>query len=81
MDFPRSFAQKSSVIDRLLHRIQLDLLYEYVHLAIPLGGLTGIVDFSKADIATVCREILDGLILFIPNSAYHTVQLTAAMSS
>lgn len=64
MDFPRSFAQKSSVIDRLLHRIQLDLLYEYVHLAIPLGGLTGIVDFSKADIATVCREILDGLILF-----------------
>lgn len=64
MDFPRSFTQKSSVIDRLLHRIQLDLVYEYVHLAIPLGGLTGIVDFNEADIATVCREILDGLILF-----------------
>ena len=38
------------------------LVYEYVHLAIPLGGLAGIVDFSEADIATVCREILGGLI-------------------
>jgi len=29
---------------------------------VTLGGLAGIVDFSEADIATVCREILDGLV-------------------
>lgn len=38
------------------------LVYEYVHLAIPLGSLAGIVNFSEADIATVCREILNGLV-------------------
>ncbi|OJJ83542.1 uncharacterized protein ASPGLDRAFT_48091 [Aspergillus glaucus CBS 516.65] len=38
------------------------LVYEYMHLAIPLGGLAGVVDFSEADIATICREILDGLV-------------------
>lgn len=57
------------------------LVYEYMHLAIPLGCLAGIVDFSEADIATVCREILDGLNYIHSSSAYYTARLTAAMSS
>lgn len=37
------------------------LVYEYEHLAISLGCVAGIVEFSEADIATLCREILEGL--------------------
>lgn len=37
------------------------LVYEYEHLAISLGCIAGIVEFSEADIATLCREILEGL--------------------
>ena len=37
------------------------LVYEYEHLPVSLGCVAEIVDFSEADIATVCREVLDGL--------------------
>lgn len=51
-----------SLADFYTESSSICLVYEYVHLAIPLGGLAGIVDFSEADIATVCKEILDGLV-------------------
>lgn len=38
------------------------LVYEYEHLAICLGCMAGIVDFSEGDIATVCREVLSGIL-------------------
>ncbi|KAB8069698.1 hypothetical protein BDV29DRAFT_194677 [Aspergillus leporis] len=37
------------------------LVYEYEHLAISLGCVVGRVDFSEADVATVCREILSAI--------------------
>ncbi|KAJ5456076.1 uncharacterized protein N7458_004340 [Penicillium daleae] len=50
-----------SLIDHFLSGEQLYLVYEYEHLAISLGCVAGTVQFSEADIATVCREILEGL--------------------
>jgi serine/threonine protein kinase len=37
------------------------LVYEYEHLAISLGCVVGTADFSEADIATVCREVLNAI--------------------
>lgn len=36
-------------------------MYEYEHLAISLGCVAGTVQFSEADIATICKEVLEGL--------------------
>ncbi|OJJ85999.1 uncharacterized protein ASPGLDRAFT_44995 [Aspergillus glaucus CBS 516.65] len=63
-----------SLTDFYTESSSICLVYEYVHLAIPLGCLAGIVDFSEADIATVCREILDGLIYIHSSSAYYTAR-------
>ncbi|CAI7615512.1 unnamed protein product [Penicillium pancosmium] len=40
---------------------EVHLVYEYEHLAISLGCVAGTVSFSEADIATVCKELLEGL--------------------
>lgn len=37
------------------------LVYEYEHVALSLGCVIGRTHFSEADIATVCREVLQGL--------------------
>ncbi|KAA8644957.1 uncharacterized protein ATNIH1004_009168 [Aspergillus tanneri] len=37
------------------------LVYEYEHLAMSLGVVASTVPFCEADIATVCREVLEGL--------------------
>lgn len=37
-------------------------VYDYEHLAISLGCVVGTVDFSEADIATICKELLEGLV-------------------
>ncbi|KOS37753.1 hypothetical protein ACN38_g11447 [Penicillium nordicum] len=50
-----------SLIDHFQSGYTLHLVYEYEHLAISLGCVAGNVQFSDADIATVCREILEGL--------------------
>ena len=52
----------ASLTDFYTESSSICLVYEYVHLAIPLGGLAGIVDFSEAEIVTVCGEILNGLV-------------------
>ena len=39
----------------------MQLIYEYEHLAISLGCVAGAVSFSEADIATICKEVLEGL--------------------
>lgn len=48
--------------DFLTRSNTLCLIYDYVPLAIPLGCLAGLVHFSEADIATVCREALSALV-------------------
>jgi hypothetical protein len=50
-----------SLIDHFQSGDKLHLVYEYEHLAISLGCVAGNVQFSDADIATVCKEILEGL--------------------
>ncbi|KAJ5366663.1 hypothetical protein N7541_000604, partial [Penicillium brevicompactum] len=50
-----------SLIDYFQSGDKLHLVYEYEHLAISLGCVAGNVQFSDADIATVCNEILEGL--------------------
>jgi serine/threonine protein kinase len=50
-----------SLINHFQSRNKLYLVYEYKHLAISLGCVTGNIQFSDADIATVCKEILEGL--------------------
>ncbi|KAJ5641206.1 hypothetical protein N7490_005206 [Penicillium lividum] len=37
------------------------LVYEYEHMAISLGCVAGTVQFNEADVATICKEILEGL--------------------
>jgi serine/threonine protein kinase len=51
-----------SLLDFYTESNSIFLAYEYIHLAISLDCLAGIVDMSEADIATVCREILNGLV-------------------
>jgi serine/threonine protein kinase len=50
-----------SLIDHFQSGDKLHLVYEYEHMAISLGCVAGNVQFSDADIATVCKEILEGL--------------------
>ncbi|GLB05102.1 hypothetical protein AtubIFM57258_011133 [Aspergillus tubingensis] len=49
------------LVDFYVDSSSLWLVYEYEHLAVSLGCVAGIVDFSEADVATVCRETLRGL--------------------
>jgi serine/threonine protein kinase len=50
-----------SLIDHFHSDNEVQLIYEYEHLAISLGCVAGTVSFSEADIATICKEVLDGL--------------------
>lgn len=50
-----------SLIDNFQAGGKLQLVYGYEHLAISLGCIADIVQFSEADIATICREVLEGL--------------------
>ncbi|CAG8133944.1 unnamed protein product [Penicillium nalgiovense] len=50
-----------SLIDHFQSEDILHLVYEYEHLAISLGCVAGTVQFTEADIATICKEILEGL--------------------
>lgn len=50
-----------SLIDNFQAAGKLHLVYEYEHLAISLGCVAGTVQFSEADIATICKEVLEGL--------------------
>lgn len=50
-----------SLIDHFQSQGELHLIYEYEHLAISLGCVAGTVSFSEADIATICKEVLEGL--------------------
>ncbi|KAJ5475416.1 hypothetical protein N7539_007703 [Penicillium diatomitis] len=36
-------------------------VYQYEHMAVSMGCVAGSVNFSQADVATVCREVLQGL--------------------
>lgn len=38
-----------------------NLVYDYEHFAVSLGCVVGTVEFSEADIATICKELLQGL--------------------
>lgn len=58
-----------SLIDNFQAGGKLQL--EYEHLAISLGCVADIVQFSEADIATICKEVLEGL------SYIHTVLKTS----
>ncbi|PYH98938.1 hypothetical protein BO71DRAFT_315093 [Aspergillus ellipticus CBS 707.79] len=51
-----------SLLDFYTESNSIFLAYEYIHLAISLDCLAGIVDMSEADIATVCRKILNSLV-------------------
>jgi serine/threonine protein kinase len=37
-------------------------VYSYEHLAISLGCIVGAMKFNKADIVTICKELLEGLV-------------------
>ena len=50
-----------SLIDHFQSGDEIQLIYEYEHLAISLGCVAGAVPFSEADIATICKEVLEGL--------------------
>lgn len=50
-----------ALVDNFQSRESLHLVYEYEHMAISLGCIAGAVQFSEADIATICREVLEGL--------------------
>jgi hypothetical protein len=50
-----------SLIDHFQSGDEVQLIYEYEHLAISLGCVAGAVSFSEADIATICKEVLEGL--------------------
>lgn len=38
------------------------VVYNYEHLAMSLSCVAGAVEFSEADIATICKELLEGLV-------------------
>ncbi|KAJ5302309.1 hypothetical protein N7508_007172 [Penicillium antarcticum] len=50
-----------SLIDYFQSEVTVHLIYEYEHLAVSLGCVAGTVQFTEADIATTCKEILEGL--------------------
>lgn len=50
-----------SLVDNFQTGGKLHLVYEYEHLAVSLGCVAGTVQFSEADIATICKEVLEGL--------------------
>lgn len=50
-----------SLIDHFQSGDEVHLVYEYEHLAVTLGCVAGTVSFSEADIATICKEVLEGL--------------------
>lgn len=50
-----------NLVDSFHSDQHVHLIYEYEHLAISLGCVANIVDFTEADIATICKELLVGL--------------------
>jgi serine/threonine protein kinase len=51
-----------SLLDVFSSRQRTFLVYSYEHLAVSLGCAAGAVHFSEADIATICKELLEGLV-------------------
>jgi hypothetical protein len=51
-----------SLVDTFYSQHKLVLVYSYEHLAVSLGCVAGAVQFNEADIATVCKELLEGLV-------------------
>lgn len=49
------------LIDAFYSKGSVFLVYEYQHLALSLGCAIAKIRFSEADIATICKEILEGL--------------------
>lgn len=51
-----------SLVDTFSSRQKTYLVYSYEQLAVSLGCAAGAVQFSEADIATICKELLEGLV-------------------
>ncbi|CAI7597082.1 unnamed protein product [Penicillium manginii] len=51
-----------SLVDAFSSQQRTFLVYSYEHLAVSLGCAAGAVQFSEADIATICKELLEGLV-------------------
>jgi hypothetical protein len=51
-----------SLVDTFYSQHKIFLVYSYEHLAVSLGCVAGAVQFNEADIATICKELLEGLV-------------------